>query len=134
MDREKYMQPVATPIRRWELAALAAILILAGALRLGAPGITEFKRDEANLSQLALDLAHGRTFPLLGISSSVGVPNPPLSVYLFAIPYALSDSPILATLFVGLLNVMAVGLAWLVARRYYGPRAAAVAGVLYAAS
>lgn len=128
------MPPDVSAIRRWEWAALAAILLLAAVVRMGAPGITEFKRDEANLSQRALDLVHGRELPLLGIGSSVSVPNTPISVYLFAIPYAFSDSPILATLFVGLLNVIAVGLAWVLARRYYGPAAALVAGTLYAAS
>ena len=37
------------PIRRGEWIALALIL-LAAALRMGAPGITEFKRDEANIA------------------------------------------------------------------------------------
>jgi len=123
-----------TPVRRSEWAALAALLLLAAILRLGAPGITEFKRDEANLSQRALDLVHGRDFPLLGLSSSVDVPNPPISVYLFAIPYAVDGSPVTATLFVGLLNVIAVALTWGLARRYYGWRAAIIAGLLYAAS
>ncbi len=102
---------------RWEWVALALILLVAASLRLGAPGITEFKRDEGNLAQLALDMAHGRNLPLLGLSSSVNVPNPPISVYLFAVPFVFSDSPIPATLFVGALNVVAVGLAWALARR-----------------
>jgi hypothetical protein len=123
-----------TPVRRGEWGALALILLVAAILRLGAPGITEFKRDEGNLAQLALDMAHGRSLPLLGLSSSVNVPNPPISVYLFAVPFVFSDSPIPATLFVGALNVIAVGLAWALARRYYGPGAAITAGVLYAAS
>jgi 4-amino-4-deoxy-L-arabinose transferase-like glycosyltransferase len=123
-----------TPVRSGEYVALVVLLLLAAVLRLGAPGITEFKRDEANLSQRALDLVHGRDFPLLGLSSSVGVPNPPISVYLFAVPYALDSSPIAATIFVGLLNVIAVALTWWLARRYYGWRAAAVAGLLYAVS
>lgn len=113
---------------------LVAILLLAGTLRLGAPGVTEFKRDEANLSRLALDLAQGADFPLLGISSSVGIPNPPISVYLFALPYALDATPILATLFVGALGTLAVALTWLLVRRTFGPRAALIAALLYAAS
>ncbi|MBI5960398.1 MAG: glycosyltransferase family 39 protein, partial [Chloroflexi bacterium] len=120
------------PIRRWEIAALLGILVLAAALRLGAPGITEFKRDEGNMAQRALDLVRGRDFPLLGLSSSVSIPNPPVSVYLFAFPFALDDNPLAATVFVGGLNVIAVGLAWGFARRYYRPSAAVVAGVLYA--
>jgi len=120
------------PRQRWERPLLVAILLLAAALRLGAPGITEFKRDEANLSQLALDLAQGRDLPLLGIASSVGVPNPPINVYLMAIPYTLGSSPIPATLFVGALNVIAVALTWRLARRYYGPVVAVLAALLYA--
>lgn len=121
-------------LRRWEWAALAGILLLAAALRLGAPGISEFKRDEANLARLALDMVKGGDVPLLGLTSSVNVPNPPVSVYLFAVPFAFSNNPILATLYVGLLGVIAVALTWALARRYYGPAAGVVAGLLYAAS
>jgi 4-amino-4-deoxy-L-arabinose transferase-like glycosyltransferase len=120
--------------RRLEWLSLAVILILAAVLRLGAPGITEFKRDEANLSHLALDTARGRVFPLLGIDSSVGVRNAPFSVYVIVPPYLFTSDPTLATLYVGLLNVSAVGLVYLLARRYYGRLAAFVGGLLYAAS
>lgn len=128
------MRRSGAPLPRWELTLVAAILILAGALRMGAPGVTEFKRDEANLSRLALDLAQGQDFPLLGISSSVGIPNPPISVYLFALPYALDDTPRLATVFVGALNTLAVALTWLLVRRTFGARAALIAALLYAAA
>ncbi|MCL4238707.1 MAG: glycosyltransferase family 39 protein [Anaerolineae bacterium] len=124
----------ATPIRRGEWLALTLILLLAAALRLGAPGISEFKRDEANMMTRALDLARGRELPLLGLSSSVNVPNPPVSVYLFAVPFLFSDSPLPATLYVGALNVAAVALTWALARRYAGARAALIAALLYAAS
>ncbi len=123
-----------TRLRPIEWLALAGILILAAALRLGAPGVVEFKRDEANLSYLSLDMARGRSFPLLGIDSSVGVRNAPASVYLMAIPYLVTSNPVVATQFVGLLNVIAVGLTFTLARRYYGPIAATVAGLLYAVS
>jgi 4-amino-4-deoxy-L-arabinose transferase-like glycosyltransferase len=120
--------------RRAEQTLLLLILLLAAVLRMGWPGVVEFKLDEAKLSRLALDMARGRTFPLHGIVSSVGVPNPPISVYLFALPYAFSADPTLATLFVGLLNVMAVGLTWWLARRCFGARAGLLAAALYAAS
>ncbi len=116
-----------------EWLMLAAILLLAGLLRLGAPGTVEFKRDEAALSLLALDIASGRDLPLLGIGSSVGVPNSPLSAWVLAIPYALSHDPQVATAFVGLLNVAAVLGVYVLARRYYGPWAALVAGLTLAA-
>ncbi len=123
-----------SPLRRWEWITAVGILLLAAFLRLHAPGITEFKRDEATLSRLSLDLAQGKDLPMLGIGSSVGFPNSPMNVYLLAIPYAAGNNPILATLFVGFLNVLAVALTWRVARRYFGPEAALVAGFLYAVS
>lgn len=120
--------------RRTELILLVTILLLAAVMRMGWPGITEFKRDEALLSRLALDMVRGRDFPLHGIRSSVGLPNPPVSVYLFAIPYAISPNPIVATWFVGMLNVLAVALVWRLARRYLGAWPALLAALLYAAS
>ncbi len=119
---------------RWEAWGLAAIVLLAATLRLGWPRISEFKRDEANMARAALDVARGRDLPLLGLSSSVNLPNSPLSVYLFAPPFALSNDPTAAVLWVGALNVLAVALSWALVRRFYGARAAWVTGLLYAAS
>jgi len=113
---------------------LAAVLLLAGSLRLGWPGITEFKDDEAQLYTFALDMAEFRTFYLRGIGSSVGLPNSPVSVYLFALPLLVWKSPVAATLFVGLLNTASVGLAYWMSRRYWGTRAAFIAALLYAAA
>ncbi|NWF68743.1 MAG: glycosyltransferase family 39 protein [Chloroflexi bacterium] len=118
---------MAKACREW--LVVAAILLLAAALRLGAPGVIEFKRDEAALSQLALDMARGRVFPLLGISSSVGIPNAPFNVYILALPYAFSSDPTVATQFIGLLNSAVVGLTYALARRYYGVPAALVAAM-----
>lgn len=121
------------PDRR-ELLLLAGVLLLAVALRMVAPGISEFKYDEAVLSRMALDVARGKSFPLLGMGSSVGIPNLPVSVWLYAVPYFFSADPILATLFTGALNVIAVAMTWALARRYFGPWAAIAAALLYAAS
>lgn len=118
--------------RRFEIIALAVILLLAVYLRAGHAGITEFKADEANLSLLALDFAAGGDVPLLGIGSSVGFPNAPVNVYLLAIPYAFDSSPLLATQFIGLMNVVAVGLVYIIARPYVGPLPALLAALLYA--
>lgn len=120
--------------RLFEGAALLFILLLAAYLRLSYPGIVEYKRDEANLSRLALDVAHGRAFHLLGIGSSVGFPNAPMNVYLLAVPYWFDDSPILATQFIGLLNVGAVLALYIVARHYYGIIPALLAALLFAAN
>src|SRR5258708_2781528 len=131
---QSHLTPYSAPPRLAEWIALAAILILAAILRLGAPGVVEFKTDEANLSERALDLVRGRDLPLLGIDSSVGVPNSPVSIYILAIPFAISSNPLVAPQFIGLLNVIAVGLLYAIARRYYRPLAAIVAGLLFAIS
>ena len=120
-----------TPV---EWLAFAVIVILAVGLRMGAPGIVEFKRDEANLSVLALDMARGHGIPLLGIDSSVGIRNAPVNAWVMSIPYLFSSDPTLATQYVGLLNVIAVIITYALARRYYGPQAAIIAGLMLAVS
>lgn len=127
-DKQRYH------FRRWEWAGLVLVCLLAAFLRLGKPGVVEFKRDEANLSRLALDFVSGEKFPFLGIGSSVGFPNAPINVYLFGIPYAISNNPLIATLFVGFLNILAVALLWKMTRRYFGSDAALIAGLFYAVS
>jgi hypothetical protein len=119
---------------RREWLALGLVLALAGLLRLGWPSLTEFKRDEAHLYALALDVAELRAFPLRGISSSVGLPNPPINVYLFALPLFVWKSPLAATLFVGALNTASVGVGYWLARRYWGQRVALASALLYAAA
>ncbi len=94
--------------RRVELILFILVIVLAGGLRMGWPGITEFKADEAHLYSLALDLAEFRALPLRGISYSVGLPQPPIGVYLYALPLLFWKSPLAATLFVGLLNTASV--------------------------
>jgi hypothetical protein len=117
-----------------ELIAFAVIMLIAAYLRVGQPGIVEFKRDEANLSQLALDFVHGGELPLLGIGSSVRVPNSPISVYILSIPYFLTDSPQFATQFIALLNIIAIAITYWLARRYCGILPALIAITLFAAS
>ena len=118
----------------WEWIGLAFVLLLAAYLRLGSPGVVEYKSDEASLSHLALDLAHGRSFPLLGISSSVGIPNAPVNVYVLAIPYLFSDNPQHATQYIGLLNVIAIGFTFVLVRRYCGVGTALVVALMFAAN
>lgn len=117
----------------WETAALAAILLFAALLRMSRPGLVEFKRDEALLMHLALDAAR-LDVPLQGISSSVGIPNAPLSAWLYALPLAVWPHVYAATLFTGLANVAAVAGSWWLARRYWGVAAGVAAALLYAAS
>lgn len=117
-----------------EWVALGLIVLLAAVLRLGWPRIAEFKADEAHIAELALDLAQGRALPLQGIMTSVGLPKPPISIYLYAIPFALSSNPMAANLFTALLNVGAVALCWWLGRHYWGPVAGLTAALLFATS
>ncbi len=119
---------------RLELAALAAILLLAGVLRLGWPGVNSFAFDEARLSLIALRMVHGQEFAALGMPSSTGAPNLPAAAWVFALPYALSSDPLVATLFVGVLSLGAVLGVWALARAAWGSWAGLVAALFLAAS
>lgn len=116
--------------RDWGL--LAAVITVAGMMRLARPGVVEFKHDEAYLSLLALDALAARVFPLLGMPSSVGIPNAPASVWLMMLPYAVTHNPLIATGFVMLLNTIGVGLLFVLAWRLFNAQTAFVAGLLYA--
>jgi len=118
--------------RRLELILLALVLIVAAVLRLGWPGLTEFKADEARLMLLALEMVEEGGLPLRGISSSVGFPNFPMSVWLYALPLYIWPHPLAATLFTGFLNLLAVGGTYWLVRRYWGPHAALAAALLFA--
>ena len=115
------------PVDRREAVILIFILLVAAVPRLARPDLTEFKADEARLLTLALDMSEGQ-FAWRGISSSVGFPNAPMSVWLYSLPLLVWPHPYAATLFTGLLGVAAVGGTYWLGRRYWGIRAAAAAG------
>ncbi len=122
-------------VRRWrDAVGLIVVLTVAAGLRFGWWGVNSFAFDEARLSLIALRMARGGVFASTGMPSSAGVPNLPAAAWLFAIPYALSPDPLLATLFVALVSVVAVGGLWLLARRAWGGSAALAAGLYFAAS
>jgi 4-amino-4-deoxy-L-arabinose transferase-like glycosyltransferase len=120
--------------RKLEWTLLTAILALAALLRMGWPGLTEFKQDEAHIYKMALDLAEFRAWPVRGINYSVGLPSSPITIYLYALPLFLWKSPLAATLFVGALNTLSVAVAYWIARRYWGARSGLWAALLYAAA
>ena len=122
------------PIPLWEIILIIGIILLAGLLRTIWPGITEFKADEARLMTLAMEMAEFKTFPLRGISSSVGIPNFPASVWSYALPLFFWKHIYSATIFTGLLNTAAVLLCYTFTRRYVGRTAAIVATLMFAVS
>lgn len=119
-------------IKRRDVLILLLVLFIAALMRFGQAGVVPFFHDEAMLSTMAQEMAAGERFYLTGINSSVGIPNPPQSVYMMVLPFAFSSDPQVATFFVMLLNVVGVGLLWLMAHRYFGRTAALIAGLTYA--
>ncbi len=117
-------------ITKWEFFTLAALLLLAVTVRMGWPGLTEFKADEARLLALAWDMAEWKYFPIRGISNSAGFANPPMAVWLYALPLFIWKHIYAATLYTGLLNVLAIIGVWWLARRYWGSTAAIITALL----
>ncbi|MEO1288625.1 MAG: glycosyltransferase family 39 protein, partial [Chloroflexota bacterium] len=126
--------PAITPFERRDWLVLLMIIFIASVMRFGNAGIVEFFHDDAMLSSLAQEMANGEKFHLTGINSSVGIPNPPTSVYVMAIPFFINSNPMTAIYFVMGLNVIGVGLLWMIAHRYFGRTVALVAGLAYAVS
>ena len=111
---------------------LLAILLLAAGLRFYHLDWVEYKLDEANISRLALNMVRTGRVTAWGIGSSVGIHNGALSVWLLAIPYAASSSPLVATGFVAALNVLAVAMTFAFTRKVAGPMAGLIAALLFA--
>lgn len=113
---------------RGEAAVFLLILLVAALARLGRPDLTEFKADEGRLLTLALRMSDGE-WAVRGISSSVGFPNAPMSVWLYSLPLFIRQHVYAATLFTGALGVAAVaGVYWM--GRRYGGATVAIAGAL----
>jgi hypothetical protein len=115
----------------WEILALLGIGALAGWLRLRDLDLVEFKADEAITVDLARRLLDGNLLSV-GLRSSIGAYNPPLFVYLTAIPLAVRDDPLAATAFVGVLSVAAVVLTYFVLRPRFGALVALGTPALFA--
>src|SRR5262245_32118588 len=103
-------------------------------LRFGWPGVNSFAFDEARLSLISLNMARGGQFASLGMPSSVGVPNLPAAAWIYAIPYAISPDPLLASQFTGFISLLAVFGVWWLARTNWGRLAGLTAALFMAAS
>jgi hypothetical protein len=109
-------------------------MLLAAYLRLSNLELTEFKLDEAHVCSRAAEFLSSGRLPLVGIGSSVGAANPPLFIYLMAIPVSLSKNPTVIAGFIALLNVGAVLGCYLLAKEYFGERVGLIATLLFAVS
>lgn len=110
------------------------ISVLAAIFRVTNLDVIEFKADEAINLFLATRPLFGHPFPPGGTVSSIGLLNPPLLNYLL-FPIALFTlDPKMISLFIGFLNSLAVGVFFLIIKRYYGVTTAFVAATLMAFS
>jgi hypothetical protein len=133
-DPEALMAKLASVVRTWWHAPLlVAAVFLGGWLRFDRLGLMEFKLDEALLHRAALMQASG-DFQLHGIVSSVGLRNPPMSVYLLSIPALFSKSPLFMAGFIALLNTAAIVLTYILARHWLSRGAALFATWFFAVS
>jgi hypothetical protein len=115
-------------------AGFALAMAIAALTRLGWLGLVEFKNDESWAMRMAVAIARGQDLPLVGIGSSLGIPNAPFFVYLMALPALLDRNPTVATGFIAVLGVLAVGIAHGIAARVADRVAAVAAALFYAVS
>ncbi|HNT77741.1 MAG TPA: glycosyltransferase family 39 protein [Anaerolineae bacterium] len=116
----------------WSRVALGLILMLAFALRLSHPTLVEFKRDEATVARLAQAIAYEGYLPAVGVDSSLGIDNLPLTLYLMALPLRLWADPLAAVLFTCLLNALAVWVCYHFGKTYFDERVGLIAALLFA--
>lgn len=113
---------------------LSAILLVASYLRFNRLNYVEFKEDEAGALLLALSIpASGFSgAPEAGLASSIGIYNPPLFIYIIALPVLISRDPLFVTGFVAFLNLVAVGICYIGMRKFFGRDSAVVSSLLLA--
>jgi 4-amino-4-deoxy-L-arabinose transferase-like glycosyltransferase len=111
---------------------LFLIIIAAIFLRIYNLNYMEFKGDEGFNSFKALKLVKEGAMPLFSSISSTGIHEPPVFMYLLAIPYVFSTNPVVATGFIALLNVLGIVLCYMFVKRYYNEKSALIAAAFYA--
>lgn len=107
-------------------------LVLGLFLRVAWPTLAEFKLDEATVVRRAMAIAWKGEFPAAGMSSSIGMANLPLTLYLTAIPLRIWADPVAAVVFIGLLNGLAVVACYGLGKRYFNHAVGGIAAFLFA--
>nr|MDA8216586.1 glycosyltransferase family 39 protein [Dehalococcoidales bacterium] len=113
-------------------SVLLIIFVVGLALRWDRLQYAEFSADQAWVINRALDFVANGDFPYAGIRSSVGTAQGPIEIYLLSIPLLISTNPVVATGFVGLLQMLAVVGTFFLTGKYYGRTAGFVAAALFA--
>src|SRR5215469_7515552 len=116
-------------LRTWELYPT---LFIAGFLRLYDINKSLFTDDQAAIYRMAHDaFVHG-VGPATSNMSSTRILHSPISVYFYMLPASLSADPLWGNAFTALCNILAVLLAYIFTRRYFGRLAAIIVAGLYA--
>ncbi len=118
--------------RQWELLAITCILVVAAVLRFARLDLAEIGYDEASAASLVDAWKLHGAFPLTGIVSSVGIPNPPAWPYLYALALLPANGPYAVLVLGVVFGLLAVGLCWWVGRRWLGPWGGIGAAIAYA--
>lgn len=120
------------PLSKVLICALLFLVALSLFLRLYHIDYMEFKHDEALNSFKAATLAKEGLIPLSSGASSTGITEPPIFMYLLAVPFLFTGSPVGAAAYIALWNVAGIVLAFFFAKMYFGIRGAFMATALYA--
>lgn len=124
------MRKTPSPAARF---VLLAVLWLAAALRWTAPGLIEFKYDEARTFSMARAIADGGYFPLVSGGTSLGVQRSAFDAYLLALPLTVAgERPEAAVWMVGALGVAAVAVTYTLGRTIGGRRVGLMAAAAVA--
>ena len=124
---------IFTTIRLWLCSwEIYPILLIASILRLTALHTTAFGGDQSVLYQLAYNAIHYGMLPVTSNNASIFNMHPPLAVYFLMLPLLFSTNPLWGAVMTALFNVVAVLLAYIFTRRYYGRVAATIAALLFA--
>lgn len=99
------------------------IIILGCWLRLRYFGDIEFKNDEATALEMMQKFVSGEIVTR-GLTASIGVANPPLFIYRMAPVRLVTSSPYLTTLYITLLNIIALIIGWILYRKRFGDKTA----------
>ncbi|NDJ54932.1 MAG: hypothetical protein GYB68_17815, partial [Chloroflexi bacterium] len=115
---------------QWML--VVAVLLLATFTRLDRLGQEFYSTDAGTHSLLAMEIGQYGRFHLDGPPMSVGRSHSPFSIYLYALPFAITPDPRIAAAFTGLFNVLGIGLLYALGRRYLSHEVGLIAAALAA--
>jgi hypothetical protein len=117
---------------RCDWLVLMAVLIVAAIVRFYDLQLMEFTNDQATALSLTSQWVDHGEFPTAGMRSSVGILNPPMFIYLLALPYACNSNPLFVTGAIALASTIAVGLTYVIGRLTISRLGAIAAALLFA--